>query len=555
MIPGAAFKEGSACGKFWTFCLAGSALMQVLPVQVAIATPNAPTLEKTDVAHFTRVLQLRDVSPGDWAYEALQNLTERYGCVNQERGNQTLTRYEFAAELSACLQQLKSRITPETADFATLKRLQKQFVQELAILRGEVDGLQARVTELELTQFSATTKLTGKVFFNLAGAFANGEVTAEVANPILAQQTVRPGETRQVDEANTSFSNLTWLTLNTSFTGRDRLVTQLAVGNGFASAGLFNTLGVPYSDRTAGVSENEVVLRELFYAFPVSDRLQAVIGSRINYYRYFDNNRFTSFITSTSSVNASGSTLLNTLERGAGAILLWEISEQLELRVGYLGENSGFLPSSPFNSASNPTEGLFGGTNTLTSEVIFSPTERVKLRFLYNRSYLQATGRQVDGTLGEPIYGFADDRVGVSLDDATADTFSFNFDWLVSSGLGVFGHYGYGTTHLNPQTPGLSNGEVNAQSLQLGVAFPDLGKEGAQATISYLIPFSVLDGQQFLISGGGDRGGQYEWKLTYYYPLTDNIALTPAFYLIGNPNHFSDNPNVYIGNLRAQFSF
>jgi hypothetical protein len=27
------------------------------------------------------VTQLRDVSPGDWAFEALRSLVERYGCI------------------------------------------------------------------------------------------------------------------------------------------------------------------------------------------------------------------------------------------------------------------------------------------------------------------------------------------------------------------------------------------------------------------------------------------------------------------------------------------
>ncbi len=30
----------------------------------------------------TNVNQLRDVSPQDWAYEALRNLVETYGCIS-----------------------------------------------------------------------------------------------------------------------------------------------------------------------------------------------------------------------------------------------------------------------------------------------------------------------------------------------------------------------------------------------------------------------------------------------------------------------------------------
>jgi hypothetical protein len=46
----------------------------------------------------TNVNQLRDVSPTDWAYEALRSLVDRYGCIagfpNQTyRGDQSLTRF------------------------------------------------------------------------------------------------------------------------------------------------------------------------------------------------------------------------------------------------------------------------------------------------------------------------------------------------------------------------------------------------------------------------------------------------------------------------------
>jgi len=63
----------------------------------------------------TNVNQLRDVSPTDWAYEALRSLVDRYGCIsgfpNQTyRGNQPLSRYEFAAGLNSCLNQIERLI-------------------------------------------------------------------------------------------------------------------------------------------------------------------------------------------------------------------------------------------------------------------------------------------------------------------------------------------------------------------------------------------------------------------------------------------------------------
>jgi hypothetical protein len=163
------------------------------------------------------------------------------------------------------------------------------------------------------------------------------------------------------------------------------------------------------------------------------------------------------------------------------------------------------------------------------------------------------TGFGIGGATGEPIYGVADDGFGGTIGDAPSDTFSVNFDWAILDKLGIFGRYNYGSTSIKPTNPTLDNGEINAQAFQAGIAFPDLLKEGALGTLSFLIPFDVLDGEEFLVSGSGDGGTQYEFEANYNFPVNDNLSILPAFYLIANPNNFEDNPNIYVGNVRMQF--
>ena len=545
-----------------------------------VATP-APTEAVTEfgmtrreaMSQVTSVSQLSDVQPTDWAFQALQSLVERYGVIagypdGTFRGSRAMTRYEFAAGLNAAMDRVNELIaaglaeTVSEEDLAVLQRMQEEFAAELATLRGRVDALESRTAELEANQFSTTTKLSGVAFFNLTGAFADGPVSLETTNanaPFAIRPagrdpiTGRPVVQEIDDDPSITFSNLVWLNFNTSFTGRDSLVTQLAVGNGnspanaFVSAGLYNTFGVPFTDQNAR-GPSDVILREMFYSFPVGDSVQMVVGPRINWYRHFDGNAFTFFFNGAGSFNSGGSTLLNTIDRGAGAVAMWDISDKFQLNLAYLGENTEFLPGGLFNTATNPSEGLFGGTNTISAQLTYSPTSTFNLRLLYNHSNLNAVFGQVGGSQGEPLYGFADDGAGGPLNDGTADTFMANFDWLITPGFGIFSRYTYGSTHIEP-------GDINAQSFQAGLAFPDLGKEGAQATLSYLIPFSVIDGREFLVSGGGDGGIQYEFEATYYYPLTNNIALVPSVYFIANPNNFDDNPTIVVGNLRAQFTF
>merc|ERR1712216_317238 len=174
----------------------------------------------------TSVTQFSDVYPTDWAYQALSNLVEQYGCVagypnGTFRGNRAMTRYEAAALLNACL----DRVTEVTDE---LRRLITEFETELAILRGRVDGLEARVGELEAT---------------------NG---------------------------GTSFSYNLALNLETSFTGKDLLYTRLRAGN---MDNIYGGNGVGLFAQEYGFnSDNAVIVNRLYYSFPVGDEFTVVGG-------------------------------------------------------------------------------------------------------------------------------------------------------------------------------------------------------------------------------------------------------------------------------------
>ncbi|HEY9805809.1 MAG TPA: iron uptake porin, partial [Candidatus Obscuribacterales bacterium] len=137
-------------------------------VNVATLNPESPEAATNGMAQVTSVSQLSDVQPTDWAFQALQSLVERYGCIagypdGTYRGNRALSRYEFAAGVNSCLDRINELIEAGTNDLVqkedleTLQRLQEEFSAELATLRGRVDALEARTAELEANQFSTTT--------------------------------------------------------------------------------------------------------------------------------------------------------------------------------------------------------------------------------------------------------------------------------------------------------------------------------------------------------------------------------------------------------------
>ena len=236
----------------------------VAPAALGLLAPvaaNAAELNINGVSDYaasgeqvTSIGQFSDVYPTDWAYQALSNLVERYGCVagypnGAYSGNRAMTRYEAAALLNACL----DRITEVTDE---LKRLMKEFEKELAILKGRVDGLEARVGELEATQFSTTTKLSGKATYVL------GAIDSEDASDKDTYDAL-------------SFSYDYRLGLKTSFTGKDLLFARLRGGNmkdGSAFSGGLRKLDV------SGMSENTVKIDRLYYKFPVGSGLTAIAG-------------------------------------------------------------------------------------------------------------------------------------------------------------------------------------------------------------------------------------------------------------------------------------
>ena len=226
------------------------------------------------IGQVTNVNQLRDVSPTDWAYEALRSLVDRYGCIagfpNQTyRGSQPLSRYEFAAGLNSCLSQIERLIASQGSvteeDLATITRLSEEFEAELASLGGRVDELESRTAVLEDSQFSTTTKLAGEAILGVAGVAAgsNQELAADGGDEDIDSEVV--------------FGYRVRLELETSFTGEDLLFTRLSTGN------------FPEFSETTGTFQGELAFAEpadsdlglevLFYDRPIGENTNVLIGA------------------------------------------------------------------------------------------------------------------------------------------------------------------------------------------------------------------------------------------------------------------------------------
>jgi hypothetical protein len=515
------------------------------------------------------VHELSDVNPSDWAFQALQKLSENFDCFSGYpddtfRSDQALSRNEFAAALEACLSVVTEQIAAggvSEQSLAEIQRLQENFSGEIASLDTQLSQLEERASSLEPSRI----KLNGMLWMDANAATFSGDLRRETGERVALGSSDRMIENAEVPNA--IFSTYGWLDFSTSFAEDDLLLLQLAFGTGtpvvnnLVSAGLEYTGGANFTNQAGGVVPGEVVVRELFYEFPVGDDLRLVLAPRVNVFRYFDYSRFSYYFSEDAppafnylTFNSANSTLFNAFDRGTGAVALWDINDQLEFKAAYLAENNEFLPSDLFNTAIS--DGLFSGTNSLTAELTYKPSPAASIRLLYNHSNLKPLfGKIGPGGVGEPVYGIVDDGFGGPVDTATADVVSVGADWEITPEFGVFGRYSYGSMSVSPLTPGIAGGDIAVQSYQLGMAFPHLFKRGAMGTMSFLVPQDYLSGQSFLASGAGDGGTQFETEIAYYYPVTDRIAILPAIYIISEPNNFSDNPSLFVFNLRTQFTF
>jgi hypothetical protein len=93
------------------------------------------------------ITQFSDLQPTDWAFQALLNLIERYGCVagyanGSFQGGQSISRYEAAALLNACLDRV-TEVTDQLKKLGPVQRARRppqQSTPDRLTLRGQGIG-------------------------------------------------------------------------------------------------------------------------------------------------------------------------------------------------------------------------------------------------------------------------------------------------------------------------------------------------------------------------------------------------------------------------------
>ena len=530
----------------------------------------------------TNVDSLRDVTPTDWAYEALANLVNRYGCITgfpdrTFRGSQPLTRYEFAAGLNSCLNQIErliasnGSVNPE--DLATIQSLQQKFETELKSLGNRVDSLSERTALLEDNQFSATTKLSGEAIFSLAGATGGDPVAG--------------------DDPQIVFNDRLRLTLNTSFSGKDLLITGLQANNfGGAidgSGSIQNSLFPTESLLTAGstklsfepefprfnpqntseeVGSNSIDLYKLLYIFPSGlDKLTLFAGTSAEATDAFPTiipfadegqGAVSRFAALNPVLRISGGTSQTGLASATGFI--WNISDKIDWRALYASVNAAIPEKGDTNALG---AGLFSGSMLASTQLTLKPTDNIDLGLNYAYSYheidILATG--LDRFSATPLFipnqtvnpdGTV--NVGGILDTPVQiHSIGTSFNWNILPNLAFTGYGSY--FFVNSASGPKASSEF--LSWMAGISVKDLLKEGNTAGLIFGQPLNRVDagGTAQLTEPDVDRGIPYHLEAFYNYKVSDNLSLTPGVFVLFNPEGNKNNDTTTVGVLRTTFAF
>ena len=520
------------------------------PILLFVSTPASavPIGDRSLQEQVPSVQQLSDVQPTDWAYEALQSLVQRYGCISGYpdstfRGNSTLTRYEFAASLNACLDRITELIAQspnnpiQREDLGMLQRLQTDFSTELATLRGRVDELETRTATLESDRFSTTTRLVAEVITAVSDSFGNAVGSDE-------------------DESETFFAQRGRLNFESSFTGEDLLRVRLQFGNFFdednnSKIALATGTGMTrlnFDDNKV----NQLSVPHVRYYFPINDSLSVAVGPVGIGYTDITNTITPALIADDGNGIPSLFGSYNPLFRrgGGGVGVNWELVEDLTLTVGYLADN----PDSPLQD-----NGLFnGGYNALAHLAYLG--ERGAIGVAYSHGYAPGGTVNLTGGTGSNL---ASSPFGNNI--ATSNNivgtqgfyrFSDNFQ------IHAWGGYIWANAE-NSGLSAISNGFGNTDSLlvnegdnanawygAIGLSFPDVGGEGNLPGILFGIPPHVDSSD---VREENDRA--YHLEAYYRLRVNDNISVTPGVWAIFNPENNSDNDTQYVGVLRTTFNF
>jgi len=480
---------------FQRLLVAPAALGLVAPMAATAAELNINSVSdySDSIEEVQTISQFSDVYPTDWAYQALTSLAERHGCVAASP-NGSITRYEAAALLNKCLGNV-AQVNDEE------RRLLNEFAPELAVIKGRLDGLEARVGEFEAGQFSTTTKLTGKVHY-VVGGYDRDEAT---------------------DNAMT-FNYTAQYNLSTSFTGKDLLYTRVKTGN-FVDGAHFESKTYGAYLSAANDNSNALEIDKLWYQFPVGDNLKVWIGPEIeNYYMLASAPSIYKPILKQFALGGNGSTYGSSTAQGFGVAWTQSVDDRSQPRWAV---STSYVATEGDSSADETGGGIFTDSDSkwLTKVEYGAPRWQVSVAVAQNMcdnpASRSATAKDCSAFSGD-YFGTSEgtNRTG------NATSYALRAYWKPEdTGIVPAIQAGYDWTQIDDD--GTSTSTESTAAWMFGFMWKDAFIDGNTAGVA-------IGKRQFateVVDGTDDPAdGNQVWEAYYTFKVSDNITITPALF-------------------------
>jgi hypothetical protein len=425
-----------------------------------------------------------------------------------------------------------------------------------------VDGLEARVSELEATQFSTTTKLKGVATFVIGANSFGGDAKQGLAdalritgstNPIQGFEDKRSTAAASQSGA-ASFNYDLKLKIDTSFTGKDLLRTILRAGNfnqsAFSGKGYvgLDALDVAFEERS-GI--NSVGVNRLWYKFPIHDNLVATVGGRVRskdmlmvWPSVYPEGTILDFF------KYAGSPQSYNLVLGSGVGLGW-INNNLSLSANYVSGNGGnSRPDVGNTNAFIRDSGQCGGIATDCA----GSSSTVQIAYAHQSWGTAAAYTYASGNNGAGLYpGNATpmanllNKLGATHSVALSGWFMPADSRFIPS---ISAGWGYNIININNADfsgllglRGVIQSAVS-QSWSINLHWPNAFIPGNVFGVALGQPTFVTSWENnSTLNDGNDfvADGNYAWELWYTYQITDHLSVTPGFYYLSRPLGFATN--------------
>jgi hypothetical protein len=330
--------------------------------------------------------------------------------------------------------------------------------------------------------------------------------------------------------------------LDTSFTGKDLLRTRLQASNtqNLIAPALNSGNGTRLSYDTGGAA-NEFNLNRLWYKFQIGDAFTGYVAPI---------GQTEDIIDPLNPLNNDGQGTLSRFGRlnpllriGSGgpsvAVLGfdWKLSPQGNLQVAYSA-----------NNAAAPTlggqGGLFGGSTVAAAQLVWKPSDALKLGIGYANSYHQTAS--LDSGLNQELI------TGGIITGTRANTVVGSLVWDITNKVtfNTWGSYIFADAVS-------SAGSTTFTSWSTALSFKDIFSEGDLGAIIFGQPLYKNS-----ISGTATKGvapandaTPYHLEALYRFRISKNISITPGVYFVFNANSNSANGTATVGVIRTTFTF